>query len=76
MIERSEFASWRNGQIYDEFRKTVQEKMSSIANTILTRQEPNGNADMYIRGALAAFTEVLEWEPVYADAPEGDNEEV
>jgi hypothetical protein len=72
MIERSEFVGWRNSEVYEEFRKHFQEMLSEKAAELVNRKQPDGNRDMYIRGVIAAYAEVVEWEPEFAPLPESE----
>ncbi len=73
-FEKSEFAAWRNGEIYAEFIKTIKMRMEELADEILNRQHSNSERDMYVRGALAGYASTLEWEPDFKKEEEVDEE--
>ena len=77
MIERSEFASWRNSDVYKEFLNYFKEQMSNRAAELVNRKQPDGNRDMYLRGVIAAYAEVIEWEPEFPEVVvDGEQDEV
>jgi hypothetical protein len=70
MIERSEFTQWRHNEVSNEFVKHFQELMSEKAGELINRKQPDGNRDMYIRGVIAAYAEMIEWQPEFPPEPE------
>ena len=77
MIERSEFASWRNSDVYKEFQNYFREQMSFKAQEMINRKQPDGNRDMYVRGVIAAYAEMIEWEPEFPEiVVDGEADEV
>jgi hypothetical protein len=77
MIERSEFSSWRNSEVHGEFLKYFKERSGEFAAEIINRQSIDHPRDMYIRGVIAAFVEVMEWVPEFPEVEDnGESDEV
>ena len=77
-FEKSEFAQWRNNEIYEELAKFIRQEMSDSADTMLNRKYCDDNQDMFIRGALTACQVILEWKPEFKKEEveeEDENEE-
>ncbi len=73
-FEKEEFAQWRNSDVYTEFVKNIKEAMADRADEILNRQYSDSERDMYVRGVLAGYASVLEWQPDFKK-PEEENDE-
>jgi len=77
MLEKSQFSAWRNTEVYDEFRKQFQERIEAFAAEVMNRKAPDGPRDMYVRGVVAAFVEVLEWQPEFKEDQQAEvNDEI
>ncbi len=74
VFEKSEFAQWRNSDVHKEFVRFLKEEMEEKASVILNRAYPDGDQDMYIRGAIKAYASALEWEPEFKKDEENDEE--
>ncbi|MHB8602184.1 MAG: hypothetical protein ACYC9R_06380 [Nitrosotalea sp.] len=71
MISKSEFQEWKNSAVYKDLYKDLTDNMAMQASEMVTRMEPDPIRDTYLRGIMAGWRVVLEWEPTF-----GDNDEV
>ncbi|MHB8603496.1 MAG: hypothetical protein ACYC9R_12755 [Nitrosotalea sp.] len=74
MISKSDFQQWKNSEAYKELYKDLTDNMAMQASEMVTRMEPDPIRDTYLRGIMAGWRVVLEWEPTFVK--DGEEDEV
>lgn len=67
MVFKDEFVAFKNSAVYKEMAQVLMDNMSLIAAEIVNRDVPSNDRDQYLKGILAGFRSVLEWQPEFAD---------
>lgn len=70
LISKEDWIQIRGSNVWQEFQAQLRESIASYASELVGRNEPNEARDMFVRGAIRAMVEILEWEPEYPKTEE------
>ena len=62
---REQLQSWQENQVTQEQSKVIQDRIVEVAEEILTSRD--GQYDLYLKGMVRAFREILDWDPEVVD---------
>jgi len=63
MLTKSEWVGWKNDKCYRELDAVLREAIGTYGAELVNREVSNPDRDMFVRGAIKALIEVMEWEP-------------
>lgn len=72
MMLREQLESWKAHLVTQEQSKVIQDRVVEIAEEILTSRE--AEYDLFLKGMVRAFREVLDWDPEVIDEESQDGE--
>ena len=63
MLAKEDWVAYKNSTPYREFDAVLREAIGTYGAELVNRETSNPDRDMFVRGAIKALIEVLEWEP-------------
>ena len=72
MLAKEEWVAFKHSSPYRELDAVLREAIGTYGAELVNRETSNPDRDMFVRGAIKALIEVMEWEPELA--PEEETE--